>query len=167
MLDETGLFDEDFFAYCEDTDLGLRARIMGWKAISVPEAVVFHGYSATGGRHSNFKAYHVERNRAFVALKNFPLPHLLASPFHTLARYAAVLSAIRSGTGASSRIAEKTGKTRLFFILIKAYIAVIIRLPKTLSKRRRIQRRRTATDIEFSRWLLSDGIGAEELILKD
>ena len=32
MLDKVGLFDEDFFAYCEDTDLGLRARLAGFKA---------------------------------------------------------------------------------------------------------------------------------------
>ena len=36
MLDEIGLFDEDFFAYCEDTDLGLRAVLMGWKALLNP-----------------------------------------------------------------------------------------------------------------------------------
>lgn len=167
MLDETGLFDEDFFAYCEDTDLGLRARIMGWQAASVPRAVVYHSYSATSGEYSAFKAYHIERNRAYVAFKNFPLPHLLASPFHTLGRYAAMLSSIRSGKGASARIKEKISAPALFFILIKSYFAIIVKLPKLLSKRRSIQRKRTVPDIEFSRWLLKDGIDAAELILKD
>ena len=31
-LDASGWFDESFFLYCEDTDLGLRARLAGWKA---------------------------------------------------------------------------------------------------------------------------------------
>ena len=38
MLDEIGLFDESFFLYCEDTDLGLRARWAGWECLYVPEA---------------------------------------------------------------------------------------------------------------------------------
>ncbi|VAV85792.1 Glycosyltransferase [hydrothermal vent metagenome] len=167
MLDEVGLFDEDFFAYCEDTDLGLRARLLGWDAVNVPGAVCFHSYSATGGDYSTFKAYHVERNRAYVLIKNFPLSRILSSPFHTLRRYAKQLSSIRSGKGASSRIAKKTGKSGLFFIFIKVYFAVIINLPTLLKKRRIIQRRRTVAESEFSQWLLTDGISAEELTQKD
>jgi GT2 family glycosyltransferase len=81
MLEEVGLFDEDFFAYCEDTDLGLRARLAGWNTVSVPGAVVYHHYSGTGGRYTPFKAYLVERNRIWVALKNFHLRFLLHLPF--------------------------------------------------------------------------------------
>ena len=40
MLDEIGLFDERFFLYCEETDLGLRARWKLWECVYVPEAVV-------------------------------------------------------------------------------------------------------------------------------
>ena len=72
MLDEIGLFDEDFFLYCEDTDLGLRARWAGWRCLYVPEAVVEHHYSHSAGRASPLKAYYVERNRLFVLVKNFP-----------------------------------------------------------------------------------------------
>ena len=67
-----GGFDEDFFLYCEDTDLGLRARWAGWKCLYVPEAVVEHHYSHSAGRASPLKAYYVERNRLFVLAKNFP-----------------------------------------------------------------------------------------------
>ena len=49
MLDEIGGFDDDFFLYCEDTDLGLRARWAGWKCLYVPEAVVEHHYSHSAG----------------------------------------------------------------------------------------------------------------------
>ncbi len=48
----SALFDEDFFLYCEDTDLGLRARWAGWKCLYVPEAVVEHHYSHSAGRAS-------------------------------------------------------------------------------------------------------------------
>jgi len=167
MLDEVGLFDEDFFAYCEDTDLGLRARLLGWGARSVPGAVCFHSYSATGGDYSVFKAYHVERNRAYVLIKNFPLSLVLCSPYHTLKRYAKQLSSIRSGKGASSRVAKKTGRSGLFFIFIKVYFTVIINLPALLKKRRLIQRRRAVAESELIEWLLTDGIDAEELTRKD
>ena len=72
MLDEIGGFDDDFFLYCEDTDLGLRARWAGWKCLYVPGAVVEHHYSHSAGRASPLKAYYVERNRLFVLVKNFP-----------------------------------------------------------------------------------------------
>jgi len=72
MLEELGGFDESFFLYCEDTDLGLRARWAGWKCRYVPEAVVEHHYSHTAGRASPLKAYYVERNRLWVLAKNFP-----------------------------------------------------------------------------------------------
>jgi GT2 family glycosyltransferase len=45
-LAQTGLFDEDFFAYCEDTDLGLRGRLAGWRCVFVRDAIVKHHYSA-------------------------------------------------------------------------------------------------------------------------
>ena len=87
MLEEIGGFDGSFFLYCEDTDLGLRARWAGWKCLYVPEAVVEHHYSHSAGRASPLKAYYVERNRLFVLAKNFPLGMLLAAPWVSLARY--------------------------------------------------------------------------------
>lgn len=87
MLDEIGLFDADFFAYCEDTDLGLRARLAGWDAVLATEAVVRHKYSQTGGEISPLKLRLVERNHYWVALKSFPLPLLCLLPFMTMGRY--------------------------------------------------------------------------------
>ena len=49
MLLEIGGFDESFFLYCEDTDLGLRARWAGWKCLYVPEAVVRASLLPFGG----------------------------------------------------------------------------------------------------------------------
>ena len=69
MLEEIGLFDESFFLYCEDTDLGLRARWAGWECLYVPDAVVEHRYSHSSGKASALKAYYVERNRLFRDLQ--------------------------------------------------------------------------------------------------
>jgi GT2 family glycosyltransferase len=75
MLDEVGVFDESFFAYGDDADVGLRGRLAGWTCRYVPSAVVYHIHSATAGEFSALKAFLIERNRLFVAVKLFP--HLL------------------------------------------------------------------------------------------
>ena len=87
MLEDTGGFDEDFFLYCEDTDLGLRARWRGWRSVYASDAVVTHRYSHSAGAASELKAFYVERNRLFVLARNFPARLLWKAPFSTLARY--------------------------------------------------------------------------------
>ncbi|MBI5075470.1 MAG: glycosyltransferase family 2 protein [Nitrospirae bacterium] len=87
MIGEIGFFDSDFFAYCEDTDLGLRGRLAGWSAVLAADAIVRHKYSRTGGEISPLKLRLVERNHYWVALKSFPFPLLCLVPFMTLVRY--------------------------------------------------------------------------------
>jgi GT2 family glycosyltransferase len=76
MLDEIGLFDEDFFAYLEDVDLAWRAQRAGWQALSVPQARVLHYHSATGGEGSPFKNRLLGRNKVWLIAKNYPAPYL-------------------------------------------------------------------------------------------
>jgi GT2 family glycosyltransferase len=85
-LREAGGFDEDFFCYVEDVDLGFRLRLAGHKAMYVPDAVVHHvGSALSGGRHSDFSVYHGHRNLAWVFVKNMPGPLFwLLLPAHLL-----------------------------------------------------------------------------------
>jgi hypothetical protein len=76
MLDEIGLFDEDFFAYMEDVDLAWRGRVCGWRCFYVPQARVLHHHSATAGEGSRFKSFHLGRNKIWLLLKNYPLRKL-------------------------------------------------------------------------------------------
>jgi GT2 family glycosyltransferase len=69
---ETGGFDEHFFCYFEDVDLGFRLRLQGHRCWYVPEAVVSHCGSAVTGRHSDFSVYHGHRNLVWTYLKNMP-----------------------------------------------------------------------------------------------
>ncbi|MFA5100223.1 MAG: glycosyltransferase family 2 protein [Candidatus Omnitrophota bacterium] len=74
MLDRIGLFDDDYFAYCEEFDLSFRALLAGWKCVFVPEARVYHMSGQTrAARDQGFLVYYVERNRLFTLVKNFPL----------------------------------------------------------------------------------------------
>jgi GT2 family glycosyltransferase len=77
MLDEIGLFDEDFFAYYEDVDLAWRGQWAGWHCLYAPKAVVHHVHSATSVQGSPFKTRLLARNRIWAWLKNYPFPHLL------------------------------------------------------------------------------------------
>ena len=71
MLILSVFFDPGFFAYGDDTDLGMKARVAGWKCIYVPKSVVYHHSSAAKGKYLPLKAYLVERNRLWVLIKIF------------------------------------------------------------------------------------------------
>jgi GT2 family glycosyltransferase len=73
MLDEIGLFDEDFFLYMEDVDLAFRARLAGWKCIYTPDARVIHQHGGTAGFQSDLSIYYGNRNLVLYVLKNFPI----------------------------------------------------------------------------------------------
>ncbi len=77
MLDEIGGFDDSFFVYLEDVDVGWRARRAGWIALYAPKAVVHHHHSLTAKHGSPFKYFHVGRNRVRLLAKNAPTGHLL------------------------------------------------------------------------------------------
>lgn len=78
MLSEIGLFDEDFYAYMEDTDLAFRGRLAGWKCLYVPDAIVYHVHGGTGGFESDYTIYYGNRNVTWTPIKDFP-PLLLIS----------------------------------------------------------------------------------------
>lgn len=79
MLDEVGLFDEDFFTFMEDADLAFRGNLAGWKCAYAPEAVVYHYHGGTAGFMSGFSVYYGNRNIVWLAVKDFPGPLLLTS----------------------------------------------------------------------------------------
>jgi len=72
MLEETGLFDEDFFAYFEDVDLSFRAQLMGYKCLYLPDAVVYHVGGGTAKERKSLFLRYAYRNWIGVIIKNFP-----------------------------------------------------------------------------------------------
>jgi GT2 family glycosyltransferase len=164
MLEEIGGFDPAFFLYCEDTDLGLRARWAGWKCLYTPQAVVQHHYSHSAGRASALKAYYVERNRLFVLAKNFPLAMALRAPFVTLARYFwhAVYLAAGKGSAARFRADGNAGPKMLWFIL-KAHLAVLPAAPRLWRQRKQIRARAKITPAVFRHLMASYAISARRI----
>lgn len=141
MLEEIGLFDESFFLYCEDTDLGLRARWAAWECLYVPDARVEHRYSHSAGKASALKAYYVERNRLFLAVKNLPWPDLLSAPFYTLARYFWHVVYAFQGRGKAADFEGDAGQ--LPVIALRAHFAMLSRFPALWKARRKMKRRFT------------------------
>jgi GT2 family glycosyltransferase len=69
---QLGGFDEAFFCYMEDVDLGFRLRLRGHECHYVPEARAGHVGSGTTARRSAFSVYHGHRNLVWVFVKNMP-----------------------------------------------------------------------------------------------
>lgn len=82
---EAGGFDERFFCYCEDVDLGFRLQLMGYDCLFVSDAIVHHVGSGISGKASPFATYHGTRNRVWTYCKNMPLFVLILTfPGHAL-----------------------------------------------------------------------------------
>lgn len=143
---EAGVFDERFFAYCEDTDLGLRLLWRGWQTQLAPGARVTHFYSRTGGRFSRQKVFWVERNHYWVAVKNFPTLFLLAVPFMTLWRFAVQAWALCAGSGSMRGFLSGVGPWTLLATVARAQAAALRELPAMWRQRRAIRRTRRVSD---------------------
>lgn len=166
MLKQIGGFDEDFFCYLEDMDLGVRGQLAGWKCWYVPTARILHRKSATAGNYSVFKAFHVERNRIYCLWKWIPRFILVLSPLFTMNRYAMQAYAAYTHQGASSKFLKEYSTARLFVLLVQARLAALLRLPRMLAKRRAIQRTRTISVREWYDLISRFKLDAIEIALK-
>lgn len=153
MIEAIGFFDEEFFAYCEDTDLGLRGRRAGWEALLARDAVIYHKYSQTGGTFSPLKLYLVERNHYWVAFKNYPLTWLLALPVATIGRYIEQTRVVLTSQGAGQQFVVSNSKSACVIALIRGVIDALKTLPKMWNKRRALASMRKLSDQEFGRLL--------------
>lgn len=121
-----GGFDEDFFSYFEDVDLGFRLRLNGAKCLYVPEAIVHHVGSASTGKRSDFSVYYGYRNMIWTYFKNMPSPYFwLFLPLHFSTLLFFIVYLTLRGQGKS---------------IWKAVFDALRGLPKMLDKRRMIQK---------------------------
>jgi len=136
------VLDPDFFMYCEDVDLSWRLRLLGYRIIFAPDAVVYHRLSATGG--GPLASYYVARNTLAVLVKDVPGPILRRN----LARIAAQQARLLLGT--LPHLREPAARARL-----RGLLAAPGLWPRMLAKRRRIQAARRVP-IEAIERLLTD-----------
>ena len=141
VLEEVGLFDKDFFAYFEETDLCHRVRLAGYNIIYCPESIVYHkGGGTTRNLSFNFIQGHAFKNRICSYLKNFGTWELIKilSLHLFICQFLSVFYTIK-------RSDPK------FFVMIQGAIWWNIRhLRETLKKRKKIQKDiRKIKDKEF------------------
>ena len=138
VFEELGGFDEDFFASHEDVDLSYRAQLRGYRCRYVADAIVRHHGSATMGTVSEFGVFHGQRNLEWMYFKNAPASVLARSlPGHVIYNVAAAMHFARVG---------------LFATFVRAKIAALAGMPRTVRKRAAVQRtRRVAAGVIWAR----------------
>lgn len=139
LLLRIGLFDPDFFMYCDDTDIGWRLQLTGWKCVYTPKAKAYHAHSRSSGNYSDFKAYHVERNRLYLCLKYFPFPYLVAGFFFSGYRYLYQVLKSRQGKGALAKYRKERSLLFGLKILVKVHWHALKKMPTMIRRRREFQ----------------------------
>lgn len=126
-----GGFDERFFCYVEDVDLGFRLQLVGRECRYIPDAVAHHVGSAVSGVDSPFSVYHGYRNLEWTFLKNMPSPLLWRYlPLHFVAVLAQVCWFVPKSRGGS---------------LVRAKWDALRQLGDVLRDRRRVQASRVVS----------------------
>ena len=162
MLEQIGGFDEDFFAYGDDAELGLRARIAGWRCVYTPDAVVRHHRGATLGKDSVRRLELIERNRVLLALKLFPWSLLLLNPFYFSVRLAAGLAAATRGAGDTVHFPGVSGKWAMARALLSGEFQALRLAPRMLRKRAEIRLLRRLAPAEVRRLILENRLALRE-----
>lgn len=138
MVQDIGLFPDDFFNYLEDVDLAWRMLLTGWRSVSCPGAVIRHVYSATSGQGSPFKQRLLGRNRWRTLIRCLPSAlwwrHVLVILRYELAA-CTVLLLSGAWAGVLGRWSNLTDLRTLF------------------RQRAAIQARRSASIADIDRWL--------------
>lgn len=160
-------FDERFFAYADDVDIGLRARFFGWNCVYVPQSKVYHRYSFTASPYSEAKAFLVERNRIWILLKYFPISMILVSPFFTIMRFCFQLYGIFTHKGASGRFAESHSFFKAFFIILRAWCSALKGSPTCLRERLYLYKNRKISNKEIKKFFKRFGLSIVDVSLKD
>lgn len=163
MLDEIGGFDEDLFAYGDDAELGLRARIAGWRCVYTPHAVVRHRRSSTLGAGSWKKLALIERNRVLLAARHFPLSLLWRNPYYYALRLFEGARAAARGEGEAALFPGPRGKLSLAFGLLAGDLGALLLLPRTVFKRLRGRPLRRLSPREVRALILDHAISVQEI----
>jgi len=131
-LDQVGGFDEDYFCYVEDVDLGFRLRLAGYRCLYVPQAIAHHiGSGTTGGQHSDFALYHGHRNLVWTFIKDMPgILFWLLLPLHVALNMISIIWFAWRGHGK---------------VVLRAKRDALLGLPLMWRKRQQIQQARVAS----------------------
>jgi len=163
MLDQVGGFDEDLFAYGDDAELGLRARIAGWACFYTPHAVVRHHRGSTLGLASVGRLKLIERNRVLLAVKLFPWSLLALNPFYYACRLVAGAGAAWRGAGETAVFHGFSGKLKLIAGLLLGDLAALPAIPRMLFKRAGLRTIRKLSGSQVRALIMENRISLRDL----
>jgi len=133
-IQKVGLFDQDLFMYHDDLDLCWRARLLGYQIILAPQAIVYHKYTESIVKS---RWYWSERNRTLTLLKFYRWPTLLLIfPAWLVMELGTLLYSLFTGW---------------FGLKLKSYWSALRLLPKTIIKRRAVQKNRIVFDRQIAK----------------
>ncbi|MBD3426745.1 MAG: glycosyltransferase [Candidatus Omnitrophica bacterium] len=135
-------FDELYFAFYEDIDMGIRLNARGFKGVCVPKAVIYHKHSRTAGRHSGLKLFHSEKNRMLNELLNYPAILVVLGELFFLVKLLVktVALVVRSSAPGRSReggYVENLGFTRTITEFVRARMWILGHFGRIMEKRRK------------------------------
>lgn len=131
--------DEDFFTFREDADVAWRGRLLGWRAIHVPDAVAHHVRTVTPEKRRSMSAItnmHGVKNRFLLRLKNEGLYLAIRNAPFELARDLVAVMATLTVERSSLPALQWLWKNRR----------------RIMEKRRVIQSRRRLSDRQLAGW---------------
>ena len=164
VFHEIGLFDEEFFAYCDDSEFGMRAQLFGWKCLYIPTALAYHDRSATLGVYAPDKVFLLERNRIWLAIKLMPAQQLAFLPFYSGARYLFSLWALIARRGDIGRAAREESIRPILYAVLRAHAAAISGARSMWLKRKEIKERQLIRESELICLLKRHSIGILRLV---
>ena len=132
-------FDEDFFAFREDADVAWRARLFGWRAMVVPEAIAYHVRTVTPERRRSLPPeinMHSVKNRFLLRLKNEGAYLAVRNAPFELTRDLMVITAALTIERSSLPALKWLWRNRR----------------RILEKRREVQKRRRVSDRRLAEW---------------
>jgi GT2 family glycosyltransferase len=135
IVRQMGGFEESFFCYYEDVDLGFRLRLAGYSCGVQDRAIVYHAGSASTGKRSDFSVYHGQRNLIWAYLRNMPgYLFWLYLPHHVVLNLLFLLLGVWRGQGR---------------VTLKAKLDAIKGIPRALAQRKDIQDSRKVQEGEI------------------
>ncbi len=155
---EIGGFDERFFMFYEDVDLGWRLNLLGYKVRYVPGSVAFHKHHVTMKKFGNFReAYLLERNALLSMYKNLD-DESLAKALPAAMALAVRRSIARAGVDASALDLQRSpggddiGTIEVPKMALTGFFAIdylVDQFPGLAESRQELQARRRRSDREL------------------